>query len=96
MIYENEEPYHISFKERALKQLEKLDNTAKAQIYKYLTRNTERNTNPRQYGGPLHGSLKSAWKYTIGTYRVICDINDDDHEVLIIKIAHRSDVYQGK
>ena len=40
----------------------------------------------------LKGSDK--WRIRIGNYRVIYEIEDDTKAVIVIKIAHRSDVYR--
>jgi mRNA interferase RelE/StbE len=40
----------------------------------------------------LKGSDK--WRIRIGNYRLIYEIDDDTKAVIVIKIAHRSDVYR--
>ena len=46
----------------------------------------------------LHGSekLSGEEKYRVrqGTYRVLYSIDDTKHEVVVVKIAHRRDVYR--
>jgi len=41
----------------------------------------------------LKGSEKS-WRIRIGNYRLIYEIDDSAKAVIVIKIAHRSDVYR--
>lgn len=47
---------------------------------------------PEVYGLPLRGTLKKYWKLRVGNYRVVYEIRD--HQVLILVIAHRKDVYE--
>ena len=49
-------------------------------------------TSPVLYGMPLRGSLRQLWKLRVGDWRVVFSI--DDHEVKILVIANRKDVYK--
>ena len=49
--------------------------------------------NPRDYGKPLKGQWQGCWRYRVGDYRIIAEILDNKFIVEIIKIAHRSEVY---
>jgi len=90
----NKEPYHVEFSGNAEKQFAKLDRTAKVYIFKFLNDKVDGSANPREYGGPLHGDLKGSWKYTIGSYRTICNINDATHIIKIVKVASRGEAYK--
>ncbi len=50
--------------------------------------------NPRQSGKALQGDLSGLWRYRIGDYRFLCDIKDADVCVLVIRVAHRKEVYR--
>ena len=50
--------------------------------------------NPRQCGKALQGDLSGLWRYRIGDYRVLCDIKDAEVSVLVIRVAHRKEVYR--
>ena len=51
---------------------------------------------PRQHSTikPLKGNLAGHYRYRVGDYRVIYRIDDQDHSVFVLKIAHRSEVYE--
>ena len=52
---------------------------------------------PRQIGEALKGKrLGEYWRYRVGDYRIICDLQDRKLVVLVIEIAHRRDVYARK
>ena len=50
--------------------------------------------NPRQWGKPLHGEKQGLWRYRVGHYRLICDIQDERVIVLVLEVGHRKDVYR--
>ena len=54
------------------------------------------NENPREKGKKLKGNLKDYWRYRVGKYRIITEINDEDITIIVINIGHRSDVYKNK
>lgn len=86
--------YKVLFSDRAKKQLKKLDKYTAALIIGWLEKNIENCTNPRQHGKGLVGDKSGQWRYRIGDYRVICEIEDDKIIVLILEIGHRKDIYE--
>lgn len=49
---------------------------------------------PRDIGAPLVGEWTGYWRYRIGDYRLIARIEDERVVILIVRIAHRRDVYR--
>jgi len=49
--------------------------------------------NPRRVGKPLRGDLAGIHSARRGTYRVLYRINDERHEVVVLRIDHRSAAY---
>jgi len=83
------------FEESARKELVALDRAAQTAIVRYLRERIATDQNPRRFGDPLRKELMGLWKYRIGSYRVICDIKDEELTVLVVRIGHRSKVYGG-
>lgn len=50
--------------------------------------------NPRDAGKALTGPLSGLWRYRIGDYRLICEIQDGILQVLVLQIANRREVYR--
>lgn len=48
---------------------------------------------PRGRGKALTGGLSGLWRYRIGDYRIVCDLQDARLVVLVIEIDHRSGIY---
>lgn len=51
---------------------------------------------PRSMGKALTGNLAGVWRYRVGDYRILCDINDDRLVVLVVDVAHRREVYKRR
>lgn len=82
----------IDFDPRARADFAKLDKPVQQRIVKCLRR---LQGNPRAHGAALQGeTLGNYWKYRVGDYRVIADIQDRKLTVLVVKIGHRSEVYR--
>jgi len=84
----------IRFNPKALAELSGLDRQIQKRILKFFTERLRLHNNPRQLGAALTGELVGLWKYRIGDYRTICQINDKEITVLVLKVGHRKDVYK--
>ena len=50
---------------------------------------------PRSIGEALKGSeLGEFWKYRVGDYRLICEIQDGALKILIVRIGNRRELYR--
>jgi mRNA interferase RelE/StbE len=49
---------------------------------------------PRRAGNPLERDLAGAFGARRGSYRILYDIDDETNQVLILRVAHRADVYR--
>ena len=87
--------WRIEITETAKKQLAKLDQQAQKDILRYLRKKIGTDEDPRRYGAALRRELTGRWKYRVGSYRIICDIQDAKVLVLVLMIGHRSKVYGG-
>lgn len=84
----------IEFEPRARDELGKLDRSQQRRILKFLRERVAPLDDPRSIGEPLRGPLKRFWKYRVGAFRVICDIQDQHIVILVIRIGHRREVYR--
>lgn len=86
--------WRIEIARSAEKQIQKLDRKAQKAILDFLRNRLQPSEDPRLFGKPLHGDKKSLWRYRVGDYRLICDIQDERITVLILRVGHRKDVYR--
>lgn len=81
------------FDERALKDLKKMDRAAQKAIIAYLDERITGNDDPKRFGKPLAGELAGLWRYRVGSYRIICQIQDNELLVLVLTVGHRRNIY---
>ncbi len=87
--------WKIEFEESAKKELEKLEKQTAKRITSFLRERLSVLENPRTIGKALKGSrLGDFWRYRVGNYRIICNIENSVLRILVIRIAHRKDVYK--
>ena len=86
--------WRIDYTSTALKQLSKLDKTAANRILNFMDERISVSANPREAGKALTGALLGAfWRYRVGDYRVICDVQDHVLCVLVVRVGNRKEVY---
>jgi len=83
----------VNFKESAKKELSKLDKPIAKKLVAFLQHLSDCN-DPREKGKQLKGKLKAFWRYRIGDYRIITKITDQEITILVLKVAHRKEVYE--
>lgn len=74
--------------------IRKLDKAVVRRIKKYLDDVLELE-DPRSRGKGLTANRAGYWRYRIGDYRVIVQVQDDQFVLIAIAAAHRSNVYDG-
>lgn len=84
----------IKTKKAADKELAALDNQIQQRIRDFLDIRVANLTDPRSIGEALKGPLKDYWKYRVGDYRIICDIQDNIITILVLTIGNRKQVYK--
>ncbi|PIE54590.1 MAG: type II toxin-antitoxin system mRNA interferase toxin, RelE/StbE family [Dethiosulfovibrio peptidovorans] len=84
--------WRVELSRGAEKDLASIDKPEALRIVKYLAR-LETLENPRERGKNLSGDLSDFWRYRVGSWRVLCRIEDNKLLVLIVRIGHRSSVY---
>ena len=87
--------YKLAFTDKANKQFKRLGKPVQKRIQAYLDEVTTLD-NPRSRGKILTGNWAGMWRYRVGSYRVICDIKDEELTIVAIKIGHRREVYDWK
>jgi len=74
----------IEYAETAKKQLRKLDRVAARRIVDFIDERVAPSDDPRGMGKALKGPLGDFWRYRVGDYRVICEIQDGVLTVLVL------------
>ena len=74
------------------KAMRKLDKGVAARVFDELDE-IAKLKDPRSRGKALTGNLAGVWRYRVGDYRILCDINDGRLVILVVDVAHRREVY---
>lgn len=88
--------YEVQLSDRAKKSLKQIDRYQAKFIVLWIEKNLVDCDNPRLYGKALVGDKKGYWRYRIGSYRLIAEIDDGKIRINIINVAHRREVYDDK
>lgn len=89
--------WRIEFSDTARKQLAKLPRDPAKRITRFLRERVAIRDNPRELGTPLKGGqFAHLWRFRVGDYRLIAQIEDDSVTILILKIGHRREVYRPR
>jgi mRNA interferase RelE/StbE len=85
----------IEFSPAAQKELKKLDPQTARRILKFLHDRIAPLDNPRLIGEALTGSeLGSYWKYRVGDWRIIAELQDKALRIIVVRIGNRREVYR--
>jgi mRNA interferase RelE/StbE len=83
----------VEISDVAERQLRRLDRPVQKRLLDWLDDRIEGCKNPRHFGEPLKGDLAGLWRYRVGDYRLICEIQDERLVVLALAVGHRREVY---
>jgi len=83
--------YNLVYTKRAVRDIKKLDNTIKKRIGEILLRYKDK---PLDYAETLKSSDHGTYRFRIGDYRVIFDIERKD--IVVLRVGHRREIYKRK
>ena len=84
----------IDYTQSAKKQIKELDKAVARRILDFMDNRVAKQEDPRTIGKALTGSLGSLWRYRVGDYRIICELQHSAVRVLVVRIGHRREVYR--
>lgn len=87
--------YRIETTARFDKEFKKLDRYTQRMLKGWIDKNLVGIHNPRQHGKALTANLSGLWRYRIGDYRLLCQIDDDRLVILALSVGHRRDIYES-
>lgn len=87
--------WRVEFDDGAKRDLEKLDKPIALRITMFLRERVGQLDDPRSIGEALKGSrLGDFWRYRVGDYRIICDLQNQRLLVLALRVGHRREIYR--
>ncbi|MCF0124350.1 MAG: type II toxin-antitoxin system RelE/ParE family toxin [Clostridia bacterium] len=85
--------YKVEYSVKAIKNLRKLDKHTRDLIVSWIDKNLVDCENPRIHGKGLVENKSGFWRYRVGDYRIICEIEEEKVIVLVLEIGHRREIY---
>jgi mRNA-degrading endonuclease RelE of RelBE toxin-antitoxin system len=85
-------PFEVRVTSAARRQLGRLPAKVAAAVVEFLTLVLPEN--PLRLSKPLTGELAGLRSARRGDYRVLIEVDESSRQILVVRIAHRSDVYR--
>jgi mRNA interferase RelE/StbE len=87
--------WRVEFAASAAKQLRQLDPQIAKRILTFLRDRIAPLDDPRSLGEALRGKeLGDFWKYRVGDWRIIADLDDGIVLITVVRIGNRREIYR--
>ncbi|WP_298572087.1 type II toxin-antitoxin system RelE family toxin [Mogibacterium diversum] len=86
--------YQLVTTDKFDKAFKKLDRQTQKIIKAWLDKNLMNCTDPRIHGKGLTSNRSGQWRYRVGDYRILAEIQDERLVLVLIDIGHRSRIYK--
>ena len=87
--------WRIRIERDAEKDLDRLGSVAAKRILRFIHERVAQLDDPRSIGEALKGPrFGEHWKYRLGDYRIVANIEDGTVTILVLRIGDRKDVYR--
>ena len=86
--------WRVEFLPAADKAFGKLDRQHQKRIQKFIQSRLLTAADPHRLGEAYTGALKGYWKYRVGDYRLVCEIQARSGTILVVAIGDRKDIYR--
>lgn len=84
----------IEYDREAIRDLNRLNRSIRADIFNYMQERIARTDNPRDFGKALRHEKFGLWRYRVRDLRIICELQDARQVVLVVGVGHRKHVYR--
>ena len=89
--------WSVEFQPKAEQDLQKLGSDNARRIISFLNQRLAQLDDPRSLGEAQQGSkYKSLWKYRVGDFRILAEIEDRTIKIVIVRIGHRREIYRSR
>lgn len=87
--------YSVETTARFDKEFKKLDRYTQRMLKSWIEKNLVGCSDPRLHGKGLTANRAGQWRYRIGDYRLICQIDDGKLVILALSVGHRREIYES-
>ncbi|MGC9291121.1 MAG: type II toxin-antitoxin system RelE family toxin [Acidobacteriaceae bacterium] len=86
--------WRVEFTDIAVRTISKLDTDVRKRINTFFRERITKTDDPIAIAEPLYGEFRGLWRFRIGDYRAICDIQRKQLTVLVLNVGHRREIYR--
>lgn len=86
--------WRIEFVAGAIDDLDALDGSIRRRVVRFLADRIAGPKDPRRFGHALTADLAGLWRYRVGDFRILSQIDDAAGLVLVLRVGHRREVYR--
>ena len=84
----------IEYNDVAERSILELDKPIRLRVLAFMRNRVAIMADPQVIAEALQGELRGLWRFRVGDYRVICDIDKEIRVVEVLEVGHRSRVYK--
>lgn len=77
--------YSVRYTKKAIQSLKKLDRSVLILIKAWIEKNLVDTDDPRRHGKGLTSNRSGQWRYRVGNYRILAEIEDRELIILVIE-----------
>jgi len=86
--------WQISLSDRAEATLLRLDKPVRLRILRFIRERLFNHPDPVALAEPLTGEFKGLFRFRVGDYRLISDIQENQLLITVVEVRHRGDAYR--
>ena len=84
--------YRVEIENRCLRELKKLDRRAVLRAFELIKETIARDPHA---GKALAGRYKGLFSWRFSSYRIVYEVQEKRLVIVVLRISHRKDVYEG-
>lgn len=85
--------YQLMTTDKFDKAFKKLDRQTQRLIKAWIEKNLIDCEDPRLHGKGLTSNRSGQWRYRVGNYRILAEIQDNEIILILVDVGHRSSIY---
>jgi mRNA interferase RelE/StbE len=85
--------WRIEYSKQAKDVLGAMGHVAEKRILRFMHERVAHHPDPKRLAEPLYGEFFGLYRFRVGDYRVICDIEIDRLRILVVTLGHRREIY---
>lgn len=85
--------WKIKWQHKAEKQFSRLPKKLQGRITRFTLERVALHPTPKSLAEPMAGEFTGLWRFRVGDYRLICDIQDETITIVVMSVGHRREVY---